>query len=99
MAKLREIKVRFTEQDIAAIDKIAQSQGLSRSEYIRDHITGKRISLAKPSDFYRLVADAHHELGGAVNHSQVERIVAFTIARILGNEQRTAAESISRASA
>ena len=54
MATLKEIKVRFTEEDIG-IDKVAQSQGMSRSStYVSS--SRENFTMSALTDFHRLVA-------------------------------------------
>lgn len=84
MANLKEIKVRFTEEDIAGIDRVAQSQDMSRSEYIRELVTGKLHAVCTPTDFHRLVAATHRAIGGSLDPRQVESVVAFVVTQLLG---------------
>lgn len=84
MTTLREVKVRFAPEDLEAIDRLAQTAGKSRSEYLRDLVTGNTNTLQTPMDFHRLVAGAHRSTSGHLDVRQVQAVVAYVVTELLG---------------
>ena len=84
---MKVVKVSFDEADIAALTAQAKAAGLNRAELIRELVLGRQDNgaaapIRTPSEFNRLVSEAHRETHGAFSRSQVEALVAFVFTRM-----------------
>ena len=84
---MKVVKVSFHEEDIAALTAQAKAAGINRAELIRELCLGRQDNgtaapVRTPSEFNRLVAEAHRETHGTLSRSQVEALVAFVFTRM-----------------
>ena len=83
---MKVVKVSFHEEDIAALTAQAKAAGLIGRAHPRAlswrQDNGTAASIRTPSEFNRLVAEAHRETHGTLSRSQVEALVAFVFTRM-----------------
>jgi len=77
---MREVKVRFEEPDLLALDQQAAAAGLSRAELIRSRalVANCQHSLTV-TGYHRLVSDALANVRGDIPRRMVEQLVAYVI--------------------
>lgn len=86
---MREVKVRFNEADLMALDAAAAAAGVSRSELIRSRalVANCQHGLTV-SGYHRLVSDATAYLRGDMPRRMVEQLTAFVITWISSTSQQ-----------
>lgn len=80
------IKVTFSDADVAALDRDASIQGISRAELVRSR-TLNRGANSKPfttNDYHALVSSAAAFTHGSIDRRQLESVIAFAVNKILG---------------
>lgn len=77
---MKEIKVRFDEPDLLALDQQATAAGVSRAELIRSRalVANCQHGLTVAS-YHRLVSDATAYLRGDIPRRMVEQLTAFVV--------------------
>lgn len=55
MKRKNEIKVRFTDKEIADVNRKTALSGLSREEFIRKTLAGKRVTELPPVEYGKLI--------------------------------------------
>ena len=81
MSKMKDIRIRFSPEDLEVIDRKAEEAGISRAEFIRETMFRPIMG---PDEFRRLCSDARAHIGNAIPRLHVESLVAFTLRRCLG---------------
>jgi len=77
---MKEIKVRFSTDDLLALDQQAEAAGITRSELIRSRaLVSNCDSSLTVASYHRLVSDATANLRGDIPRRMVEQLVAFVI--------------------
>lgn len=85
---MKEIKVRFTPADLAALDQQAAAAGISRSELVRSRaLVANCDSGLTVARYHRLVSDALANVRGDIPRRMVEQIVAYVITWISSTSQ------------
>jgi len=77
---MREVKVRFDEPDLMALDQQAAAAGVSRAELIRSRalVANCQHGLTV-AGYHRLVSDATAYLRGDIPRRMVEQLTAFVV--------------------
>ena len=77
---MKEIKVRFDEPDLLALDQQAAAAGVSRAELIRSRalVANCQHGLTV-AGYHRLVSDATAYLRGDIPRRMVEQLTAFVV--------------------
>lgn len=77
---MREVKVRFDEPDLLALDHQAAAAGVSRAELIRSRalVANCQHGLTV-AGYHRLVSDATAYLRGDIPRRMVEQLTAFVV--------------------
>ena len=85
---MREVKVRFEEPDLMALDAAAAAAGVSRSELIRSRalVANCQHGLTV-AGYHRLVSDATAYLRGDMPRRMVQQLTAFVITWISSTSQ------------
>jgi hypothetical protein len=77
---MKEVKVRFTPEDLAVLDQQADAAGVSRSELIRSRaLVSNCDSGLTVAGYHRLVSDALANVRGDIPRRMVEQLVAYVI--------------------
>jgi hypothetical protein len=77
---MKEVKVRFDEADLLALDQQAEAAGISRSELIRSRALVANCDVGlNVTAYHRLVSDALTNVRGDMPRRMVEHLVAFVI--------------------
>ena len=77
---MREVKVRFDEPDLLALDQQAAAAGVSRAELIRSRaLVSNCDSGLTVAGYHRLVSDALANVRGDIPRRMVEQLVAYVI--------------------
>jgi hypothetical protein len=77
---MREVKVRFEEPDLLALDQQAAAAGVSRAELIRSRaLVSNCDSGLTVAGYHRLVSDATAYLRGDIPRRMVEQLTAFVV--------------------
>ncbi len=86
---MKEIKVRFDEPDLVALDQQAAAAGVSRSELIRSRalVANCQHGLTV-AGYHRLVSDATAYLRGDMPRRMVEHLTAYVITWISSTSQQ-----------
>ena len=80
---MKVIKVHMHEADIEVLDRHAENKSVPRAQLIRDLIKARYNSdKATPEKLNRLISDAYHQSN--LPRSEVERLVYFVFARLMG---------------
>ena len=53
--RTNEIKIRFTDSELNALQKNVAASGMNREEYCRSVLGGAVVQAAPPADFYQLI--------------------------------------------
>jgi hypothetical protein len=77
-----EIKVRYTESDLAALTAEAAAAGVPRAQLIRDRSLARGVARLTTAEYHALVAGATTFMRGDLRRLQVETLVAYVIARL-----------------
>ena len=86
--QMREIKVRFDEADLVALDQQAAVAGMSRAELIRSRALVLNCDNGLTvADYHRLTSAATAYLRGDIPRRLVEQLVAFVITWIPSSSQ------------
>lgn len=85
---MREVKVRFDEADLVALDQQAAAAGVTRSELIRSRalVSNCQHGLTT-AGYHRLISDATAYLRGDMPRRMVELLTAFVITWIASRSQ------------
>jgi hypothetical protein len=91
---MREVKVRFEEPDLLALDQQAAAAGLSRAELIRSRalVANCQHGLTV-AGYHRLVSDALANVRGDIPRRMVEQLVAYVITWISSTSQPSSNQS------
>lgn len=93
-AQMKEIKVRFDEVDLAALDQQAEAAGISRAELIRTRaLVANCDSKLTVASYHRLVSDALANVRGDIPRRMVEQLVAYVITWISSKSQTNSNQS------
>jgi len=85
---MREVKVRFNEADLDALDQQAAMVGVSRAELIRSRALVMNCNNGLTvAGYHRLVSDASTYLRGDIPRRMVEQLTAFVITWISSKSQ------------
>jgi len=85
---MKEVKVRFTPEDLAMLDQQADAAGVSRSELIRSRaLVANCDSGLTVARYHRLVSDALANVRGDIPRRMVEQLVAYVITWISSTSQ------------
>jgi hypothetical protein len=85
---MKEIKVRFSAADLAALDQQAAAAGCSRSELIRSRaLVAKCDAGLTTADYHRLVSGALTQMRGDIPRHLVEYLVAYVVTWIASSSQ------------
>lgn len=85
---MKEIKVRFDEPDLVALDQQAAAAGVSRAELIRSRaLVSSCDASIGVADYHRLISDANACVRGDIPRRLVEQLVAFTFTWISSKSQ------------
>lgn len=79
---MKEIKVRFSVEDIAALDAAAAAMQCSRAEVIRRRALTIATGKLDVQRYHKLVADAQCFMRGAMERRQVETLTAFVVSKL-----------------
>lgn len=91
---MREVKVRFDEADLDALDQQAARAGVSRAELIRSRALVMNCNNGLTvSAYHRLVSDASTYLRGDFPRTTVEHLIAFVITWISSTSQQSSLPS------
>lgn len=91
---MREIKVRFEEPDLMALDAAAAAAGVSRSELIRSRALVANCQQGLTvAGYHRLVSDATAHLRGDIPRRMVEQLIAFVITWISSASHPSSSQS------
>lgn len=87
---MREVKVRFDEADLVALDRQAAMAGMARAELIRNRALVLNCDSAlSVTDYHHLVSDATANLRGDMPRRLVEHLVAYVITWIASKSQQS----------
>ena len=91
---MREVKVRFDEPDLLALDQQAAAAGVSRAELIRSRalVANCQHGLTV-AGYHRLVSDATAYLRGDIPRRMVEQLTAFVVTWISSTSQPSSNQS------
>ena len=91
---MKEIKVRFDEPDLLALDQQAAAAGVSRAELIRSRalVSNCQHGLTV-AGYHRLVSDATTYLRGDIPRRMVEQLTAFVVTWISSTSQPSNSQS------
>ena len=78
---MREVKVRFSESDLQALDNIAKQNNTTRSDIIRARVKNATI---RPTDMQTLSNAIRHRTFG-LTREQADHAAAIAIATIANN--------------
>jgi len=78
---MREVKVRFSESDLQALDNIAKQNNTTRSDIIRARVNNHAI---RPTDMQTLSNAIRHRTFG-LTREQADHAAAIAIATIANN--------------
>ena len=85
---MKEVKVRFTPADLAALDHHAALAGVSRSELIRSRaLVSACEARLTTADYHRLTSDALARTRGDLPRHLVEHLVAYVVTWIASKSQ------------
>ena len=85
---MKEVKVRFTAADLAALDQQALIAGISRSELIRSRaLVSACEARLTTADYHRLTSDALARMRGDMPRHLVEHLVAYVVTWIASKSQ------------
>jgi len=91
---MREVKVRFDEPDLVALDQQAAAAGVSRAELIRSRaLVSNCDSGLTVAGYHRLVSDATAYLRGDIPRRMVEQLTAFVVTWISSTSQPSSNQS------
>jgi hypothetical protein len=91
---MKEVKVRFSTEDLAVLDQQAAMAGVSRSELIRSRALVANCDRAlSVTAYHRLVSDALTNVRGDMPRRMVEHLVAFVITWIASKSPSSSSPS------
>lgn len=91
---MKEVKVRFSTEDLAFLDRQAEAAGVSRSELIRSRALVSNCDAGlNVTAYHRLVSDALTNVRGDMPRRMVEHLVAFVITWIASKSQKSSSPS------
>lgn len=76
---MRELKLRLPDDEIIAIDRLAQSRGINRAECLRQLIRGTAPSAPNLAAYHRLSSEIHRQLGGDISRLHAEQAAAIAV--------------------
>ena len=79
--RTREVRIRLTETEADHIERMAELEGVSKSDFVRSRITRPIMEV---DEFRRLCSDTQKHVGGAIPRLPLESLVSFVVARCLG---------------
>lgn len=91
---MKEVKVRFDEPDLMALDRQAAAAGVSRAELIRSRalVANCQHGLTV-AGYHRLVSDATAYLRGDMPRRMVEQLTAFVVTWISSTSHQSSNQS------
>ena len=91
---MKEVKVRFDEADLLALDQQAEAAGVTRSELIRSRALVSNCDAGlNVTAYHRLVSDALTNVRGDMPRRMVEHLVAFVITWIASKSPSSSSPS------
>lgn len=90
-----EIKVRYSQSDLAALTAEAVALGVPRAQLVRDRSLSRALAGMTTMDYNALVAGAVRQMHGDIPRGKIEHLVAYVINQTAANS-RTAPCSIDR---